>query len=62
MKKTKNKLAASISIYDGERMPVDVWHGMCNWLRQLSQDFYEKPFPVCKTFRARYRYYAKGKK
>ena len=58
MKKTRDKVAASVTVYQVEDMTDKGCKEVCDWLRKLARDLQREPESFAKTFRARYLYQA----
>jgi hypothetical protein len=58
MKKTQDKVAASVTVYQVADMTDKGRKEVCDWLRKLARDLQREPESFAKTFRARYLYTA----
>jgi len=56
MKKTQDKVAASVTVYRVGDMTTRGRKAVCGWLRKLADDLQNEPEAFAKTFRARYLY------
>ncbi len=56
MKKTKMKVAASVTVYRIADMTDKGRKEFCDWLHKLARDFQSKPKSFTKMFRERYLY------
>lgn len=56
MKKTTDKVAASVTVYQVADMTTKGRKAVCGWLRKLADDLQREPESFAKTFRARYLY------
>ena len=56
MKKTQDKVAASVTVYQVADMTTKGRKAVCGWLRKLADDLQREPESFAKTFRARYLY------
>ena len=56
MKKTQDKAAASVTVYQVANMTTKGRKAVCGWLRKLADDLQREPESFAKTFRARYLY------
>ena len=56
MKKTQDKVAASVTVYQVADMTTKGRAEVCGWLRKLADDLQREPESFAKTFRARYLY------
>ena len=56
MKKTQDKVAASVTVYRVGDMTTRGRKAVCGWLRKLADDLQNEPEAFAKTFRTRYLY------
>lgn len=54
MKKTQDKIAASVTVYKVADMTDKRRKEVCDWLRKLARDIKREPETFAKTFRARF--------
>jgi hypothetical protein len=52
----KDKVAASVTVYQVADMTDKGHKAVCDWLRKLAKDLQREPDAFSKTFRARYLY------